>query len=79
MRAEQHKGRSKWWRFVAATTTEWLQSRAAAEAAERDAIAAEAPVFNKAHNARGREAALDYLFDAIATGSLAADELEERA
>ena len=47
MRAEQHKGRSKWWRFVAATTTEWLQSRAAAEAAERDAIAAEAPVFNK--------------------------------
>lgn len=64
LRAEQHGRRSPWWRFVSRTTVEWHGGRRAAHEAEKNAIAVESPVFNKAHS-RNREAALAYVFRAI--------------
>lgn len=65
LRAEQHRDRSPWWRFVADTTVEWFVSRDAATEAERDAIHDELPVFNGTHNKANRDAQAAYLFAAL--------------
>lgn len=64
-RSEQHGYHSRWWRFVADTTVEWFATRDRAEAAEREAINSERPVFNHTHNARNRRAMSDYLWSAL--------------
>jgi hypothetical protein len=65
LRSEQHAAKSPWFRFVAHTQSEWHASRGKAMAAEREAIAAESPVFNQTHNKAHRDAAVAYLFGAL--------------
>lgn len=65
LRAEQHQRSSRWCRFVADSTVEWLPSRAAACEAERVAIMTEKPIFNETHNKANRDAALEYMFEAL--------------
>lgn len=48
-RFEQHAASKAWWGRVATIRLEHHSTRAAAEAAERTAIAKEAPMFNQAH------------------------------
>ncbi|WP_235738952.1 hypothetical protein [Nocardioides alcanivorans] len=69
LRAEQHRTRSPWWRFVSRSEVAWLSSRREAEAAERAAIQGEEPVFNRTHNARQREAKVAYLYRALESSS----------
>lgn len=63
-RAEQHRARSRWWRFVGRSEVEWFDSSKEAAQAERDAIHAEEPVFNGTHN-RNRRIEADYLLRAL--------------
>lgn len=72
LRAEQHAGKSPWFRFVDHTDTEWHATRGKAMAAERRAIAAESPVFNQTHNKANRDAAVAYLFGALAASEVTA-------
>lgn len=61
-RSRWHERHSPWTPFVSRRTTEWLPSRAAAEAAERVAITTERPLFNQQHAVPGSRAALaEYL------------------
>lgn len=48
-RSKQHRTGSEWWPEVASITVENFASRAAAERAERKAIASERPIHNKMH------------------------------
>jgi hypothetical protein len=48
-RGRGHARYSEWVRYAARIEAEWLDSRAAAERAERLAIRSERPVFNIAH------------------------------
>lgn len=70
-RSDQHKAHSPWFTFSNETTVEWFETRKQADTAERKAIADERPVFNTAHNARNRKAAIEYLFAAISDGDVA--------
>lgn len=63
LRAEQHRARSDWWRFVADTQTEWFASGEEAAQAERETIETERPIFNQTHNRKARDRAVAYLFD----------------
>ncbi len=49
-RGKQHAATAEWARFVATTAGEWHPSRTAALAAERAAIKAERPLFNRQYN-----------------------------
>lgn len=49
-RWKSHSKSKPWWRSVSRATIEHFDSRAAALAAERDAIAAERPLWNIVHN-----------------------------
>lgn len=49
-RESLHKNRTPWWSDVARVTYEWCDSTAAARVAEREAIGAEAPRYNRALN-----------------------------
>jgi predicted GIY-YIG superfamily endonuclease len=51
-RLKQHRASKAWWSLVARTTTETHPTRAAAEEAERVAIAREEPRYNIAHVGR---------------------------
>ncbi|MFI7890922.1 GIY-YIG nuclease family protein [Streptomyces sp. CACIS-1.16CA] len=57
-RWEQHAATKPWWSAVHRATVEWLPGRDAALAAEREAIAAEAPLHND--KATEREVAFPY-------------------
>lgn len=48
-RFSQHSQSQPWWFQVTRHTLEWFDSRAEAEAAERDAIRAEVPRWNRQH------------------------------
>jgi hypothetical protein len=61
-RSKWHERHSPWTPFVARRTTEWFASRAEAEAAEKAAIKAEGPLFNKQHALpEQRKKAAEYL------------------
>lgn len=65
VRAKQHAKSAEWWRFVARTEVEWHDDEATAALAERQAIAAEEPVFNDTHNRANRKAAIAYMAAAL--------------
>lgn len=46
----EHEGDKPWWPQVVRRDVEWIESRAKAETAERCAIAAEQPRYNRIHN-----------------------------
>lgn len=46
----EHERDKPWWPEVARRDVEWIESRAKAETAERCAIAAEGPRYNRIHN-----------------------------
>lgn len=50
VRFGQHSQTKPWWRDVDVRKVEWHDTRAAAEAAERDAIKAEKPRWNQRHS-----------------------------
>lgn len=64
-RHKQHERNSKWFKFVAATDVEWLDSSDAARAAERLAIEDESPLFNRTHNTKRQTNALEYLLERV--------------
>ena len=62
-RAKQHRDGSKWWPDAASVTFEKYPNRDAVSAAERLAIKAEKPIYNKVHNAASgkHESGQDYV------------------
>lgn len=63
-RSRWHERHSAWAPFVTSRTTEWFASRRDAEAAEKAAIKAERPLFNRQHADPAAQAALAaYLLD----------------
>src|ERR1051325_11773338 len=52
-RHDNHRSQSLWPKLAASSTLEGFTSRAEAHAAERAAIRADEPLFNRDHNTRG--------------------------
>lgn len=51
-RGKRHAEESIWVQFAVRMEAEWLDDRATAEVAEREAIRSEQPIFNKVHSSR---------------------------
>lgn len=70
-RAKSHQAGSPWWEFVSSSDVDWYLTEVDAAAAERRAIAEEAPIFNKAGASPERDArAIQYLIAHEAYGLL---------
>jgi len=71
LRREQHAATSKWFRFASRMDVDWYETRGDAEAAERSAIQADLPIFNKTHGGVFRgDRVVDYLVRHSATDLL---------
>ncbi|MDV7194650.1 GIY-YIG nuclease family protein [Mycolicibacterium fortuitum] len=63
VRLRKHAEGKDWWGQVTSIQLQHFKTRDALEEAEREAIAAESPVFNTQHNPNRREAFLAYYDD----------------
>lgn len=66
LREQQHRDRSPWFPLVAKSTHRWFDTRSAAASAEREAIRAEGPIFNRTHNPGHVDRAIAYLMERAA-------------